>query len=259
VTVLDNVEQCHWDGEVQIAVEADDNGRSSYRTLASSGALAVRATVDGAWLVGASAHPIGGDQLNIDISVGARAALSVRSASATLARASAPPRESRMEITATVAERGTLRWSPEPGVAAAGCVHRSSARISLHSTSTLCWSESIVLGRVNETFGSWSSQIRVDVDGRPLIVSDLALGPAFSSWSSTAVLDSARCACSIVVVQPGRDVPAAFTHAAGGFVVPLSGCSVQLMSWGASLSECRNILHMLSDHPLLEDWGLGEA
>ena len=234
---------CHSDGKVQIDVEADGNGRSSYTTLASSGALAVRATLDGAWLVGASAHPIGGDALHVDISVGAQAALSVRSASATLARASVPSRASRMEITAAVADRGTLRWSPEPGVAAAGCVHRSFARVSLHPNARLYWSEAIVLGR-------------------PLIVSDLALGPAFPSWSSSAVLDGARCACSTVVVRPGRSAPEAFTHVTAGrpvtagLVLPLSGCAVQLMSWGASLPECRDIMHALADDPRLESWRL---
>ena len=253
---------CHSDGKVQIDVEADGNGRSSYTTLASSGALAVRATLDGAWLVGASAHPIGGDALHVDISVGAQAALSVRSASATLARASVPSRASRMEITAAVADRGTLRWSPEPGVAAAGCVHRSFARVSLHPNARLYWSEAIVLGRVDEPFGSWSSQIRIDVAGRPLIVSDLALGPAFPSWSSSAVLDGARCACSTVVVRPGRSAPEAFTHVTAGrrvtagLVLPLSGCAVQLMSWGASLPECRDIMHALADDPRLESWRL---
>ena len=118
------------DGRVEIAVAAD----GTYPTLHSSGALAARATIDGVWLVGASAHPIGGDRLAVAMDVGAEAFLSVHSASATLARGSDPPRPSRMDITATVGPGGTLHWAPAPGIAANGSRHAADAVVGLHPT-----------------------------------------------------------------------------------------------------------------------------
>jgi urease accessory protein len=243
-----------WDGHINVAAWANGSGVPSYASLRSSGALAVRATLDGVWMVGASAHPIGGDHLRVELEVGADAMLTMRSISATLARASTPPLESRMEITATVEEGGTLRWAPAPGIAARGSRHVCDARISLHPTSALMWSDAVVLGRTGEAYGSWSSQIRVEVDGRPLLVSDLSLGPHFASWSSSAVLNRARCTQSVVLVKPGHRAPEAIVHGTSGLAVPLSDCAVQLVSWGASLTESTTALRAVACDPLLADW-----
>jgi len=243
-----------WDGNIKVAARANGTGGCSYTTLHSSGALAVRATLDGVWMVGASAHPIGGDHLRVELDVGADALLKMRSASATLARASAPPLPSRMEITAEVASGATLCWSPAPGIAGRGSLHRCDARILLDPTSVLRWSDAVVLGRMGEEYGSWSSRIRIEVGGRPLLVSEVALGPQFGSWSSSAVLDGARCAQSVILVRPGHRAPQPITHLAAGLVIPLSDCAIQLMSWGNSLTETAGVLRDLICHPLLAEW-----
>jgi urease accessory protein len=243
-----------WDGHIDVASRANGSSVPSYARLHSSGALAVRATPEGVWMVGASAHPIGGDHLRVELDVGPDAELTMRSISATLARASTPPLESRMEITATVARGGTLRWAPAPGIAARGSVHRCDARISLQPTSQLTWSDAVVLGRLGEAYGSWSSRLRVEVEGRPLLDSDLALGPHFAAWSSSAVFNRARCAQSVVLVKPGHRAPEAITQGASGLMVPLSDCAVQLVSWGASLTESTGALLALASHPLLSAW-----
>ncbi len=242
-----------FDGLVEIAVAAD----GTYPTLRSSGALAARATIDGVWLVGAAAHPIGGDRLAVTVGVGAGAFLSVHSASATLARRSDPPRPSRMEMAATVGPGGTLHWSPAPGIAADGSCHAADAVIGLHPTATLYWKDTIVLGRAGEQGGAWSSRLRVEVAGRPLVVSELALGAAFAGWASPAVLAGARCVQSIVVVDPIQRAPGPSTHAAAGLVVPLSDCAVQLTAWGGSHSECRAVLRALIDDAGLGRWAGG--
>jgi urease accessory protein len=243
-----------WDGHIKVAVQADGVGGCSYTTLHSSGALAVRATLDGVWMVGASAHPLGGDHLRVELDVGPDAVLAMRSASATLARASTPPVASQTEITAEVAHGATLCWSPAPGIAARGSQHMCAARISLHPTSALTWSDAVVLGRMGEEYGSWSSRIRVEVGGRPLLVSDLALGPRFGSWSSSAVLNGARCAQSVILVQPGHRAPDPITHLTAGLLVPLAAGAVQLMSWGDSLTETGGVLRQLICDPLLAAW-----
>lgn len=247
-----------WDGLVEIAARAEGTGPTSYASLRSSGALAARANGEGVWLVGASAHPIGGDRLHISLNVGPGASLNVRSSSATLARAGVPPRESTMEIDAEVADGGTLCWCPQPGVAARGSRHRSSATIALQATSRLTWADAIVLGRRGEERGSWSSRIRVDVADCPLVVSDLALGPAFPAWSSCAVLGGARCVYNVLLVDPMRKAPAkGVTHPSAGYVVPVSAHAVQCVAWGATFREVRNAVRTLCAEALEVGWVCG--
>lgn len=241
------------EGLVEIAVAAD----GTYPILHSSGALAARATIDGVWLVGASAHPIGGDRLAVAMDVGDQAFLSVHSASATLARGSDPPRPSRLDISAIVGPGGTLHWAPAPGIAANGSRHAADAVVGLHPTAALYWKDTVVLGRGGERGGSWSSRLRVEVAGRPLVVGELALGEAFAGWASDAVLAGARCVQSIVVVEPVRGAPGPRTHAASGVLLPLSECAVQLTTWGASVSECRAVRRALVDDAGLREWAGG--
>jgi urease accessory protein len=245
------------DGHVEIVVRSDGTGGCTYPTLRSSGALAVRATIDGVSLVGASAHPIGGDRLRVDIAVGRQARLSVRSASATLARGGHPPRTSRMDIAATVAEGGTLLWAPEPGIAAEGSDHLCDAIVSLQPTSSLCWSEAVVLGRVGEAAGSWASRLRVEVAGSPLVVSELALGSAYPAWPSPAVLGAARCGHSIIAVEPGCQAPGPTTLGHSGYLVPLSECALQIVTWGATFLESRSAQYALLADPFLAEWMKG--
>ena len=66
-------------------------------------------------------------------------------------------------------------------------------RIELAASSRLAWREEIVLGRHGEVVpGSWLSRLEILGAGRPLLVAELALGPAAPAWPSPAVLDGAR-------------------------------------------------------------------
>jgi urease accessory protein len=235
-----------WVGEVALEVAVDQSGRSVYPMLRSSGALAVRVTGDHAHIVGAGAHPIGGDHLRIGIDVGCGARLTVRSTSATLARAAIPPNESLLVTEASVGDHGLLRWLPEPGVAAQGCLHCSSTRLSLAPTARLLWSESVVLGRAGEGPGSWASRLRVEVGGHPLLVNELALGPAHPAWSASSVLDGARVVTTQLVVDPDRGAPLpTVLDGAKGYVIPVgpSGCAAVV--WGDTFLECQQSLHAL--------------
>lgn len=250
--VLDGNHQL--DGQVEVVVQSDGRGGSRYPMLRSSGSLAARATIDGISLVSASAHPIGGDNLHIAVDVGAHAQVLVQSPSAMLARSSDLAMPSRLEISAMVGQGAVLHWAPEPGIAAQGSEHLTEATVSLHETSSLYWSDVTVLGRVEERPGSWGSWLRVDVGGAPLLVSDLRLGPSFEGWSSAAVLSGARCVHSITVVEPGRQAPEPVTHEDCGYVVPLSPCAVQILTWGNSFLASRSALYSLLAAPAIRDW-----
>jgi urease accessory protein len=244
-----------WMGEVDVAVAADDFGRLTFPILRSKGALAVRATGEEAYIVGAGAHPIGGDRLRIGVDVGPGGRLMVRSSSATLARPSVPPSQSLLAVDATVGDGGSLSWAPEPCVAAVGSDHFSSARVSLAERARLCWSDAVVLGRAGEAPGSWSNALRVEVAGRPLVSTELALGPAHPAWSSPSVLAGARAASSLLVVDPERPAPAATVlDGLAGYLVPLGAHAFVAVTWGATYAECRRALGALSEAGQVGAW-----
>jgi urease accessory protein len=218
------------------------------------GALAVRIVDDSAWIIGAGASPIGGDELRVGMSVGEGASLSVRSMSATLARAAAHPLDSRIDISAVVGKGSGLLWSPEPTIAAAGSSHRSTARVFMQPDSWLVWSEAITLGRSNEEWGSSSSHLRVDIGGRPKIVSSLEVGPAYPAWSSSAVMNGVRSVCSVVIIDGGIDSIDSSVQSNTSLVMPLQGGGIQFMSWGDSILECKAELLSSANHRTLRAW-----
>jgi urease accessory protein len=220
--------------------------------LESTGVLAGRAAADCVFLVSAGAHPIGGDVVVVDLDVGEGAKLVVRSVGATLARRG--PRDAGSSITshhAHVAAGSTLLWLVEPGVAAVGACHTSSVTVTLEPSARLLWREEIVLGRHAEvTPGSWCSRMDLRRGGRPLLLAELGLGPAFPSWSSPSVLAGARAVASNVIVDPDRpeeswQAATASRGEARGAVLPLAGPGVEIVAWGDSLRGCRSVMSAL--------------
>jgi urease accessory protein len=143
---------------------------------------------------------MGGDDLRLEIDVGPGAELTLCTAAAAVALPGAEP--SRLEIEARVGEGGSLRWLPEPTVAAAGAVHVTRTRIAVGPGGRLLWRDEIVLGRHGETGGSVSARLSVDFDGRPLLRHRLDAGPDHPAWATAAVGRGSRCAGSLLAVDP---------------------------------------------------------
>ena len=148
-----------------VASRADATGRSRVTVLRSDGPLALRETPLGVYLVGTAAGPLGGDDLALDIDVGPGASLVIRSAAAMLLLPGPDGGESALRISARVGPGGRLDFAPQPAVAAAGCDHRTDARIDLSAGATLRWREEIVLGRHGEPSGRCSSRLDVILAG----------------------------------------------------------------------------------------------
>lgn len=242
------------DGLIEIAVEADDLGRPRYSRLHSEGALAVRIADECAWIIGASASPVGDDELRISMSVGESATLSVRSTSATLVRAGSRPMTSHLGVSAVVGKGGGLRWTPEPTIAAEGSSHKSIALIDMRPDSWLIWNEALSLGRQNEGWGSLSSELRIEIEGRPRIASCLEIGPAYPAWSSSAVMDGARSVCTMVIIGGGLDDIDTSVQSASSLLMPLEGGGIQLVAWGDSTMQCKAELIRLAEHRRIRDW-----
>lgn len=233
-------------GRAALAIGPGPGGRTVVADLEGTGALAFRPTPWGAWLVGAAAHPIGGDRLGVAVDVGAGCRLEVRSLAATLARRGAPSTRSCFHADTRVGPGATLCWAVEPGVAAAGADHTSAGDVELADGSRLWWCDEFVLGRSGEEAGTWRSRLRVAVEGVPILASELAAGPGASGWASGAVLAGARAVSTVTVVDTGGHVVAgaewARAPAASVVVLPLDGPGVQITAWGNHLRSCRELV-----------------
>lgn len=227
--------------------------------LGGTGAVAFRPTPWGAWLVGTAAHPVGGDQLTLDVRLGPDCELTVRSVSATLARRGPSTGQSGSRLRAEVGDGGILCWKVEPGIAAAGSDHLAEADVHLTGRARLIWWDEFVLGRWGEPPGTWRSRLRVSIGGVPIVASELAAGPSAPGWRSTAVLAGAPAYCSLTVIDPvavNQTVPShrLSGNAAIGLRSPLEGPGVHCTAWGDRLEACRAVVHQLLPAGTGWDW-----
>ncbi|HEY7274092.1 MAG TPA: urease accessory protein UreD [Actinoplanes sp.] len=212
-------------------------------------------------LVGGAAGPLCGDDLRLDVEVGPGAWLDVRSVAASLALPGPPGRPpSRLSLRVTVAEGGTLRWFPEPLIAAAGCHHITSTEIRVAAGGTLVWRDELVCGRHGEDPGNAATEITVRYAGATLYRHELAVGPAAPGWCAAAVLGGCRAVGSVVVVGGAvlggppavgsmvvaeADPPPAATLGDAA-IMPLAGPGFVAMAVGADIRQVRAVLDPLS-------------
>ncbi|HET9444211.1 MAG TPA: urease accessory protein UreD, partial [Acidimicrobiales bacterium] len=129
-------------------------GRTRLRTLRSDPPVALRPAGGAVYLASSAAGPVGGDRVDLDVTVEEGAVLELRSVGATMAWPGPTGAPSTATVTAGVGPRAALRWLPEPVVAVAGCEHRMAARVTLAADARLLWREELVLGRHGEAGGS---------------------------------------------------------------------------------------------------------
>jgi urease accessory protein len=203
-----------------VASRVDAAGRSRVTVLRSDGPLALRETPLGVYLIGTAAGPLGGDDLTLDIDVGAGACLVIRSAAGMLLLPGPHGGTSALRISARVGPGGRLDFAPQPTVAAAGCDHRAAAQIDLAAGATLRWREEIILGRHGEPPGRCLSRLDVTVAGVPAYRGELTVGSPQTDRSS-AVLDGAGAVGSVLLIDAARPGAAAAVRD-GLAVLPLA-------------------------------------
>jgi len=195
-------------------------------------------------LVGGAAGPLRGDDLRLEVTVGPGAVLTVRSVAAQLAlpgRAGLPA--SLLTLEATVASGGTLRWLPEPLIAAAGCDHRTVTRVDVAEGGTLLWRDELVCGRHAEPPGDLRADTTIRYAGRTVYRHDLAVGPRAPGWAGSAVLGAAR-ALGTLVALPAHALPA-IPPSAEAAMMPLAGEGVVVTATGADIRHVRAVLDPL--------------
>ncbi|GAA3342718.1 urease accessory protein UreD [Amorphoplanes nipponensis] len=240
--------------EARIVAEADGRGGTRLRVLRGESPLLLRRTGPRAGgavtvhLVGGAAGPLGGDDLRLDVEVGPAARLTVRSVAAQLAlpgRAGAPP--SRLEIRAAVAADATLRWLPEPLIAAAGCRHRAGTRVEVAAGGRLLWRDDLVCGRHDEPSGDVRADVTIRYAGSTLHRHELAVGPGAPGWSGAAVLGGGRAVGALVLAGPGWPEPALLGGDAA--LMPLAGPGLLASAVGRDIRQVRAALDPLCAAP----------
>jgi urease accessory protein len=126
-------------------------------------------------LVATVALLLGGDHLEIDISVGPGAWLEIVETAGTVAY-DAGGVASSWTVRAQLAENAVLIWLGEPFVVAQGANVRRSTSIELAEGAVACLRETLVLGRTGETGGTVRSRMSVGIAGATLLLEDLELG-----------------------------------------------------------------------------------
>ncbi|MDA8393449.1 MAG: urease accessory protein UreD [Actinomycetota bacterium] len=181
-----------------------DDGSVRMLDLRSEVPIALRFAGSLLTVVGSGGGPVGGDSVDLDLSLEPGVRLEVTSSAATVALPGPEWVEgapSEMSVTVSVGPGGYLVWNPMAGVAASGCDHRTSYRVQLAPTSSLDWFDRVALGRFGEAPGKWTTAMSVEIDGRPLYRSELLVG-AGSFCRGQAALGWVRIIGSILMVRP---------------------------------------------------------
>lgn len=165
-------------------------------------------------LVGGAAGPLAGDRLRLDVDLGPGAAVEIRSVAATVALPGRTDDWSTLTVRVRLAAGATLRWLPEPLIAAAGCRHVNRAELELAEDARLVWREDLVHGRHAELPGDLRSELRATYAGRPLLAHDLAIGPQADAWAGPAVLGPTKATTSVLTVN--QPAPTGAMPLAGG-------------------------------------------
>ncbi len=213
----------------RVDAEGDGRGGTRLAVLRSESPLLLRRTGPRAGtgltvhLVGGGAGPLRGDDLRLEINVGPGATLEIRSIAAQLAlpgRGHLP--QSRLEVHATVAAGATLRWLPEPLIAAAGCDHLTITRVEVADGGSLLWRDDLVCGRHGEDAGDIRTDTTIRYAGRTLYRHELSVGPNAPGWSGAAVLGGGR-ALGTLIAAPASLLPPASAGPGDFAVMPLTG------------------------------------
>jgi len=190
-------------------------------------------------LVGGAAGPLRGDDLRLEVEVEAGAELTVRSVAAQIALPGRDGPPSRLEIRARVGPGATLRWLPQPLIAAAGCEHHTITHVEVAEGGRLLWRDDLVFGRHGEPSGSLRTRALFRYAGKTVYRHDLAVGPDAPGSAAAAVLGQAQALGTLLALPEAVELPPP-----GGDVaaMPLAGPGVVVTALGADIRAVRAAL-----------------
>jgi urease accessory protein len=198
-------------------------------------------------LVSSATAPLGGDDLGLEVSVGAGATLHLHGVAATLALPGHRDERSRASIRFDIDVSGTVEFLPEPTVVTARASHSSVLTAELADTARLRYREVLVLGRIGEAAGSLDSTVEITRGGTPLLRQRIDVGdPALAA--SPAYLAGHRVLATELLVW-GED--AATAHSGDWWsLAPLArGGSLATALAGDAVTAQRRLAEAVATHP----------
>lgn len=222
------------------------NGHARMKTLAHGGLVAARPLrTKGAHvriaLVGIRMALLGGDELNLEITVGAGVTLEIVETTG-LVGYDARGESARWHADITVGESARFIWRGAPFVAAQGSnVHRFT-EVSLASGAAALVEETLVLGRSGETGVRLHNRADVAVNGEPLLSEELVLDDVTRRLPGMVFPAKAMTTLTAAGWRPDgdRDDP----HR-----LDLAGEGALCRAMGPAMHETEDLLQ-----PVLEDW-----
>lgn len=149
-------------------------------------------------LVATGAMVLSGDDVQVDVSVGAGCWLELVEVTGTVAHDVRGGAGARWDVRVDVAPGGLLLWGGEPVVVAGGADLARTTAVTLAGDAVACLRDTLVLGRAGEAPGRYRGTTAVHRDGRPLLVEDLDLrDPATAA--APGVLGGVRCVDTLAV------------------------------------------------------------
>ena len=121
-------------------------------------------------LVQAAGGPLGGDRLELRLSLAAGTELTVATAAATVAQPGRPGAgPAYWTVTAELAEGAMLRWLPEPTVVCDGAELHAALRLTMAEGAGALVREQVQLGRHGQRGGRYRGLLAADYAGTPLV------------------------------------------------------------------------------------------
>jgi urease accessory protein len=225
-----------------VVAEAGPDGRTRLAVLRSQPPIMLRPTPGALYLAASAAGPLGGDDLQLSVTVGPGAQLTVRTVAAAVALPGAGGASS-FTWTLSVAAGGRLAVLPEPTVVADGAEHRAAVHAEVARGGTLVLREEVLLGRHGERGGRHLSSLRVDAGGRPLLRSELALDGTDPVSTGPASAIGARACGSLLLVDPAyADRPPPGWAGPQATAMPLAGPGLLVNAIGIDAGAVRTCL-----------------
>lgn len=205
-------------------------------------------------VLGAMSAPLGGDELELDITAEAQARLEVTTAAATIALRGATPDPATYDVRLTVGEDASLNWLPQPLISTHGSSLHQTYRVDLARTSHVLLREEQLLGRTAEPPGHLSTRLTVTRAGRTILDQQTVYGPRGPAWDGPAVLGGHRATGQLLLVTPGskaRPAPVLLGDRLHGYCVlaPLAEATALLATAVApTLAGLRRLLSTALTH-----------
>lgn len=181
------------------------HGRDEVIERRAAAPLAVRSSGGRVLLASTAATPVGGDELDVHLEVGAGAAADVGSVAAMVVWPGPDGAASTLRTSCVVGPGGHLDLAPEPTVSVVGSRHRSITRVTLDRGATCRVLEEVSLGRTGEACGDLTLSVRVEREGSVLVHHDESFGPGHPSFATSVGVGAARHLLAAVLVgaDPG--------------------------------------------------------